>query len=180
MLSKDLAGRTWIVIENALMLNPAAIPKTRKHLSFDPLIQQIRLRAEQLPDARRRDGDYSVADAVLSAVAMFSLKDPSLLAFQKRRNDENRKNLYGIGQVPSDTQMREILDPLTPDLLRPMFQDVFAQLQRGKALEPFVFHEGCYLLSMDGTEYFCSKKVHCDSCLQRQNKKTGQIRMALS
>lgn len=174
MLSKDLAGRTWNFIENALMLNPAAIPKTRKHLSFDPLIQQIRLRAEQLPDARRRDGDYSVADAVLSAVAMFSLKDPSLLAFQERRNDENMKNLYGIGQVPGDTQMREILDPLRPDLLRPMFQDVFAQLQRGKATEPFVFHEDCYLLSMDGTEYFSSQKVHCDSCLRRQNKKTGE------
>ena len=46
------------------------------------------------------------------------------------------KTLFGIGQIPSDTQMREILDPLKPDLLRPLFHDVFRQLQRGKALEP--------------------------------------------
>lgn len=159
------------------MLDLAAIPPpTRKHLSFDPLIHQIRLRAEQLPDTRdESDCDFSVADAVMSAVAMFSLKDPSLLAFQERRNDENMKNLFRIRQVPSDTQMRVILDPLEPDLLRPLFSDPFQQLQRGKALEPFVFHEGHYLLSVDGTEYFWSKKIHCESCLQRKNSKTGEI-----
>ena len=160
------------------MLSPAAIPecpKTRKYLSADPLIRQIRDRAEQLPDARHREGDYSVADAVMSAVAMFALKDPSLLAFQERRNDENMKNLFRIKQVPCDTQMREILDPLPTDSIRPMFNDVFRTLQRGKALESFVFHENCYLLSMDGTEYFSSKNIHCDACLQRTNKKTGEI-----
>ncbi len=160
------------------MLNPAAIPerpKTRKHLSFDPLIRQIRRRAEQLPDARNREGDYSIADAVMSAVAMFSLKDPSLLAFQERRNDENMKNLFRIKRVPSDTQMRDILDPLPIDSIRPMFNDVFRTFQHGKALERFVFHENCYLLSLDGTEYFSSKNIHCDACLQRRNKKTGEI-----
>jgi hypothetical protein len=160
------------------MLNPAAIPqrpKARKHLSFDPLIRLIHNRAEQLPDARSRDGEYSVADAVMSALAMFSLKDPSLLAFQARRNDENMKSLFRMKQVPCDTQMREILDPLTADALRPMFNDVSAELQRGKVLQRFVFHENCYLLSMDGTEYFSSKSIYCPACLQRKNKKTGEI-----
>jgi len=71
--------------------------------------------------------------------------------------------------------MRVILDPLEPGWLRPLFNDPLAQLQRGKALEPLVFHEGCYLLSVDGTEYSSSKKVHCESCLQRKNNKTGKI-----
>ena len=151
-------------------------PRTRRHLSFDPLIRQIRLRAKQLPDPRDESNcSYSMADAVMSAIAMFSLKDPSLLAFEKRRNDENIKNLFRVLNVPSDTQMRTILDPLVPDLLRPMFNDVFRQLQRGKALEPYVFHDGCYLVSMDGTGYFSSKKIHCKSCLQKKNSKTGEI-----
>jgi hypothetical protein len=150
-------------------------PPTRKHLSSDPLLAGIHKRAEDLPDARDGDADYSMADAVMSAVAMFSLKDPSLLAFQDRRNDENMKNIFLISQVPSDTRMREILDPVEPELLRPMFGDVFRNLQRGRALEPFVFHDGCYLLSIDGTEYYSSKKVHCDCCLQRKNKNTGEI-----
>jgi hypothetical protein len=166
------------------MLHPDAIPKrsdrdtppaSRKHLSFDPLIRAIHERARQLLDTRTRDGDFSITDAVLSAIAMFSLKDSSLLAFQDRRNDHNMKNLYRIENVPSDTRMRELLDPISPLSLRPMFNDVFRQLQRGGALKPYVFHEDSYLLSIDGTQYFSSKNVHCDSCLQKKNKKTGEI-----
>lgn len=161
----------------ALMFNPAAIPpKTRKHLSFDPLIKQIRLRAEQLPDSRRgNDCTYAVADAVMSAIALFAMKDPSLLAFQERRNDANMKNIFRIPQVPSDTRMRELLDPLEPNSLRPMFNDVLRELQRGKALEAFDFLEGYNLLSLDGSGYYSSKKVHCEHCLQRTNSKTGEV-----
>ncbi len=80
-------------LESPLMLHLDAIPpKTRRHLSFDPLIRQIRLRAKQLPDPRdQANCSYSMADAVMSAFALFSLKDPSLLAFEKRRNDANMK-----------------------------------------------------------------------------------------
>ena len=149
-------------------------PTARRHLSFDPLVRQIRDRAEAFPDDRRQC-DISVADAIMSGFAMFALKDPSLLAFDKRRYDENIKRIFRINRVPCDTHMREVLDPIEPDEFRPMFNDVFRELQRGKALEPFVFHDGCYLLSLDGTEYFCSNCVHCPSCLSRTNSKTGQI-----
>ena len=167
---RDLQGDREYVPGVSLMLHPDAIPpKTRRHLSFDPLIRQIRLRAKQLPDTRDQSNcGYSMADAVMSAMALFALKDPSLLFFQDRRNDENIKNLFRVLNVSSDTQMRTILDPLEPDLLRPMFNDVFRQLQRGKALEPYVFYQGCYLLSLDGTGYFSSKKIHCESCLQKK------------
>jgi hypothetical protein len=37
-------------------------------------------------------------------------------------------------------------------------------------LEDFVFLEGCYLVALDGVEYFCSQKVHCDHCLSRSHK----------
>jgi hypothetical protein len=116
-----------------------------------------------------------LTDALMSALAMFSLKDPSLLMFDGRRDDENMRNLFGIACVPSDTRMREILDLVEPRQLRPSFNDVFRQLQRGKALEPFVFYQGCYLLSLDGTGYFSSSSIHCDSCLEKVNKQTGEI-----
>jgi hypothetical protein len=105
-------------------------PRTRKRLSFDPLIKLIHKRAQQLPD-QRQDPDYRLADAIMSALALFSLKNPSLLAFEARRNDENMKTLFRIVQIPSDTQMRVILDPVEPDWLRPFFRDIFQQLQRG-------------------------------------------------
>ena len=87
------------------MPNPASIPpNTRMHLSFDPLIQQICLRAQQLPETRDgADCNYSVADAVMSGIALFALKDPSLLAFQDRRIDVNMMNLFCIQHLTSDS-----------------------------------------------------------------------------
>ncbi|MHB8954806.1 MAG: hypothetical protein ACYC4U_17685 [Pirellulaceae bacterium] len=67
---------------------------------------------------------------LMPGLAMFALKDPSLLAFDHRRGDENMKKVFHIERIPSDTQMREILDPLDPEELRQLFCDVFRQLQR--------------------------------------------------
>lgn len=154
---------------------PANAAKPRKGLSADALYRLVGDAFGGLPDHRHEKATIPLADALLSAFAMFSLKDPSLLAFDQRRNDQNMKTLFGISQIPSDTQMREILDLLEPDLLRPVFNDVFRQLQRGKALEPFVFHDGCYLLALDGTGYFSSNKIHCQCCLEKKNKQTGEM-----
>ena len=90
----------------------------------------------------------------MSAFAMFSLKAPSLLAFDKERAEGNLHTIYGIERVPCDTHMREILDPVSPKVLRPVFTSVFRQLQRGKALEEMMFLDGHYLLALDGTGYF--------------------------
>jgi hypothetical protein len=64
---------------------------------------------------------------------------------------------------------------LGPEQIAPIFNDVFRELQRGKGLEPFVFFEGHYLLSIDGTGYFSSKNIHCESCQQKVNQHTGEI-----
>jgi hypothetical protein len=111
----------------------------------------------------------------MAAFAMFSLKDPSLLAFDHRRRDplDNFRSIYGILNVPCDTQMRAILDPLDPDDLRPGFGDVFRRLQRGKVLERFGYLDGHYLLSLDGTTYFSSTKIHCPSCLVKHHRGGG-------
>ena len=151
------------------------VPRVRKHLSADALYELLRVRFEKIPDHRERKCPISLTDALMSAFGMFSLKDASLLAFEERRNDENMRNLFGIARVPSDTHMREILDPVEPQQLRPVFNDVFRRLQRGKALEPFVFYQGCYLLSLDGTGYFSSASIHCDSCLEKVHKQTGEV-----
>jgi hypothetical protein len=66
--------------------------------------------------------------------------------------------------------MREILDPVSPESLRPVFKSVFRQLQRGKALEPMAFLDGHYLLALDGTGYFSSKTIHCASCLHKVHR----------
>jgi len=154
---------------------PRSIRNVRKRLSADALHSLLRAAFRDIPDHRQKGTTIPLADALMSAFAMFSLKDPSLLAFDERRHERNLHNLYGIEQVPCDTQMREILDPLDPERLRPVYGDVFRELQRGKALEPFVFLDGCYLLLLDGTGYFSSHAIHCDGCLQKKNKQTGEV-----
>ena len=149
--------------------------KARKHLSADALHRRLRGVFEQVADSRRGSPSIPLADALMSAFAVFSLKEPSLLAFDALRQSENLKSLYGIGRAPCDSQMREILDPVAPLALRPAFQEIFRQAQRGKALESFVFHEGCYLLSLDGTQYFASDEIHCSGCLQKTDSKSGKV-----
>jgi hypothetical protein len=149
--------------------------KARKDLCADSLFRLVRTRFDRIADPRAGEVEIPVGDALMSAFAMFSLKDPSLLAFDKRRDDpnDNFRTLYGIDHVPCDTQMRAILDPVDPNDVRPLFGDVFRRLQRGKALEAFVYLEGHYLLSLDGTTYFSSSKVHCSSCLEKHHRGGG-------
>ena len=152
-------------------------PKTRKHLSADAFFRLVHTGFDHIPDYRPAGVDIALSDVLMSAFAMFSLKAPSLLAFDKERAEDNLHTIYGIQHVPCDTYMREILDPVSPKWLRPVFTSVFRQLQRGKALEPMTFLDGHYLLALDGTEYFSSKTIHCPACLHRVHR-NGSITYA--
>ncbi len=151
----------------------------RKQLHADALFRRIRSAFAQIVDHRPGEIVISLADALMSAFAMFSLKDASLLAFDRRRKDpakvKNLKRLFHIDTVPCDTQMREIADPVEPDTISPIYRDIFRHLQRGKCLERFVFLENCYLLTVDGTQYFSSQHIHCPSCLTSTNSTTGEV-----
>src|SRR5215468_1275017 len=145
-------------------------PKARKHLSADALFRLVHTGLDHIPDYRFTDVEIALPDVLMSAFAMFSLKAPSLLAFDKERAEGNLHTIYGIQRVPCETYMGEILDLVSPKWLRPVFTSVFRQLQRGKALEPMVFLDGHYLVALDGTEYFSSTTIHCASCLHRVHR----------
>src|SRR5712691_10724967 len=145
-------------------------PKGRKHLSADALFRLVRSSFANITDARGEEVEIPLTDALMSACAMFSLKSPSLLAFDKQRIEGNLETIYGIPRAPCDTRMRERLDPVSPESLRPSFTSVFRQLQRGKALEDMVFLDGHYLVALDGTGYFSSPTIHCASCLQKVHR----------
>ncbi len=146
------------------------VPQERKHLSADALFGLVRSGFANVPDYRLSDPDISLTDALMAAFAMFSLKSPSLLAFDKERAEGNLATIYGLEHVPCDTHMREILDAVSPEALRPVFKSVFRQVQRGKALEALAFLDTHYLLALDGTGYFASKTIHCPSCLQKVHR----------
>ena len=145
-------------------------PKGRKHLSADALFRLLQNGFDPIPDHRLAETEISLTDALMSAFAMFSLKAPSLLAFDKERAEGNLETIYGIERVPCDTRMREILDPVCPESLRPVCKRVCTQLQRGKALASMSFLAGHYFLALDGTGYFSSKTLHCASCLHQVHR----------
>jgi len=106
---------------------------------------------------------------------MFSLKDSSLLEFDGRRTkDQNLKQIYGLKAVPSDTQMRTILDPVSPEGITPVFKEVYQVVKQNGVLEQMKYL-GHYLVSLDGSGYFSSNKINCANCLERKNSKTGEI-----
>src|SRR5215475_12217769 len=102
-------------------------PKERKHLSADALFHLVRSGFADIPDPRCGEVDISLTDTLMSAFAMFSLKAPSLLAFDKERAEGNVPTIYGIRHVPCATDMRERLDPVSPKWFRPVFKSVFRQ-----------------------------------------------------
>lgn len=161
--------------------------RQKKWLSASGLLGEIRkvfnkvkVPVKQKKDLRDKDKktrgpkkDISLSDSLMSGLAMFSLKSKSLLTFDKNRNNDmvkhNLKSLYGVKQVPSDTYMREELDEVDPTNLRGCYLSSFKATQRGKLLGQYSFLDG-YLLLVDGTEIFHSKKVHCENCCERKHR----------
>jgi len=145
-------------------------PKERKYLSADALFGLLRTPVAQVPDPCSADAGIPLTDALMAGFAMFSLTGPSLLDFDKRRGEGNLHTISGIECAPCDSSLREMLDPVSPESLRPSFKAVFRQLQRGKALEDMVFFKDCYLLALDGTGYFSSTTIPCPSCLTKPHR----------
>jgi hypothetical protein len=162
------------------MSQTPVLRRQRRDLHFDALVQRARTRFQNLPE-QRRCPQFSLADTLMAGLALYSLKDPSLLAFQRRALDHNLRSVFGLQAIPCDTQMRTILDDVQPKQVRPVFQDLFRPLQRGKVLEDYVFLPEGYLVALDGVEYFRSTKIHCQHCLtcQHDNGETSYYHQLL-
>jgi len=146
-----------------------------KELNADELITIIKENFKQIKDVRQRKPRIELSDVLMSGFAMFSLKDPSLLAFdQKRVHDPNLQDIYKIEKIPSDTQMRTILDEISPEEIRPIYSEVLNKVKRTKEFKNFMFMDEYCLLSIDGTGMFSSQNNRNEQCLTKK-RKTGDI-----
>lgn len=146
------------------------LPALRKHLSTPGLLKAIRQCFAEVED-RRRGCEIALVDALMSGLAVFGLKYPSLLKFDEGYRTEavirsNLRTLYGVERAPCDTQLRTCLDGVEPEALRPAFRAVHRHLQRHKALEAYQYLDG-YLVSIDGTGQFASSAIHCPECCRK-------------
>lgn len=147
----------------------------RKYLSADGLIKIVRHSILRERFKELKNPEYTWNDCIMSGLAVFGFKMPSLLQFEKDKDSEpwlrrNLRTLYGVESAPSDTTMRERLDRISPGQLRRPFKKIFAYLQRGKVLEGYKYVDGHYIISLDGTGQFSSEKIHCECCCEKHHR----------
>lgn len=114
-----------------------ASTEIKKHLSFGSLIRFFSSVYLKVPDWRQAaKTDHSIRDTSVSGVAMMHFQAGSLLQFQRQLELKHRRSnlstMFGVDKVPSDTQMREILDEVPSDVARLVFRKYCSRLQRGK------------------------------------------------
>ena len=118
-------------------------------------------------------------DAALSAFSMFFTQTPSFLAYQRMmegsKGRSNAQSLFGVHKIPSDNPIWDLLDPVKPEQVFPVFEEILQVLEPQGALKGFRSFAGTLLMAMDGTEYFGSSQIHCPNCSTRQLK-SGEMR----
>lgn len=147
----------------------------RKYLSADGLHKIVQHSLQREKFNAVKNAKYSWQDCIMSGLAVFGFKMPSLLQFEKDKAHEpiikrNLRTLYGVENAPSDTCMRERLDVLEARQLRRPFKKILSYLQRGKALEKFRYLDGHYIISIDGTGQYSSNNVHCENCCEKHHR----------
>ena len=147
----------------------------KKHLSFTPLVGALAALIRKMPDKRKKGSvDYTLHQIIMTAFACMYMQSPSLLRFQKlqkkRSNRNNLDTLFNLKRVPGESAIRDNLSCVSADDLAPIFKNYLGRLQRNNYLKMYQFLDGKYLLTLDGTDYFSSKKVNCSECLQQKHR----------
>ncbi|HUB11864.1 MAG TPA: ISNCY family transposase [Acetobacteraceae bacterium] len=144
---------------------------------IDDLIAELGMACAGLPDQRTgqcRDGQYTMTDIGLSAFSLFFMGSPSFLAHQRAlargHGRSNCQTLFGISAIPSDNYIRLMLDGASPGAFDQLF---FRAIDAAGPLTRFHCLDGRVLIALDGSEYFCSRKISCPQCSTRRRADGG-------
>jgi hypothetical protein len=141
---------------------------------FDEFVARLRKQADGFPDERKGGNheQYTVTDACMSAFSVFFTQSPSFLAYQiemrAKKGKDNAQSLFGIDKIPSDNEIRNLLDPVAPSNLGELFWEMLRQAEDQGLLTEHCGFDGQWLCALDGVQFFSSKSIHCDECSHRQ------------
>lgn len=150
-----------------------------KSLTLEAIVDLLATTFGDVEDARAADQlSYPLHDTLLSGFALMFFQHPSLWQFQrameKKRRRGNLQTICGVHEIPSDTQMREILDGVKPEALRGVLPQLGEKVRRAgwggrfTTTLPSGEHQGTYYtVTLDGSEYFRSTQVQCPHCLRQ-------------
>ena len=145
-------------------------------LSLQNLMKHYRERWSNLPDTRKANNNqrYDIADGVLAALSVFFMQSSSFLAHQRLLESQNGKNnagsLFQVEKIPSDPQIRNLLDPLSQAEFQEDFWYIIDELKAKKQLEQYQNEMGTYAIALDGVAFFSSEKISCSKCLKREDR----------
>ncbi len=142
---------------------------TRGALSLETLLAFYRTAVDNFTDSRTGDNKkYTMQDFGMAAFSVFFTQNPSFLAHQRTmrqlKGRSNAETLFGIKRIPCDNHIRQVLDPVPPDLVFPVFDSVLEALDSADLLAPLRWYRDNLLIALDGTHYFSSKEISCPNC----------------
>src|SRR4051812_41650189 len=144
---------------------------------LDTLLDSVRRCCEGFPDKRTgTNSQYTMADIGCAAFSVFFTQSPSFLDHQRQLETahgcSNCQTLFGIGmsRIPTDNHIRDMLDPVAPDHLFPVFGEAVAALERTGGVKAFQRVGPHLLLRLGGTESPRCRKIRCRQCSPRTQK----------
>ena len=140
---------------------------------FKKLRANVEQVSQELPDTRRQKHNlrYTVADFMNCAFAVFFFHHQSLLDFQRRLQERlsrnNRETVFGVREIPTDTQIRTVLDQTQLEHLSPLVNAALQTAWEAGLLEGYRVLDGGVLIALNGVWYHSSETIHCDRWLHR-------------
>ena len=114
---------------------------------------------------------FSTADGLKSAFSVFYFQHPSILQFNTAMKQDwkrqNVKNFFRIAEIPSDNEIRTLIDGVEPLEMSDVFGGMLKELDGRGGLEQFRVLDNGVLLALDGTWYHSSNKIRCKHCLHK-------------
>ena len=109
---------------------------------FDSLVDALKHTLAGLPDKRKgKNTQYSMEEIGLSAFSVFFTQSPSFLAHQRameqNKGSSNAQTLFQVGKIPTDNQIRAMLDPVEPQKLYPVYDRVYEAFGEQGILDTF-------------------------------------------
>ena len=113
-----------------------------KRLKFQEMLDGLRQSLGGVPEQRAgRNTQYGIPDAGWGAFAVFYIQSPSFLAhqrdMQREKGQNNAPGLFGVERIPSDGQIRNLLDPVAAARLYEPFWEIYRCLDEGGYLEEY-------------------------------------------
>lgn len=148
-----------------------------KQFPLQAFFQACQAAWAELPEHRQPSPNtkYALSDAVNSAMSMFFMQSQSFLAHHqalsgKKAGKQNLQTLFEVTEVPSDNQIRNLLDPLDPVAFAPQYEWIWRELEGLGGLERYETSLKTRLIALDGMVYHSSTKISCAHCSTRRDR----------